>query len=175
MLNQTVQDAINNQIKMEFYSSYVYLSMSAHFEAENLPGFASWMRAQSAEEHAHAMRLFDFVNVRGGRVKLQALEQPPVEFGSPLEVMRKALEHEQKVTAAINQLYSLAVRENDYPAQVMLQWFVNEQVEEEKVATEIVEHLRRIGSDGPALLILDRELAERGPGGAEAEGGAAEK
>ena len=174
MLNKTVQDAINNQINMEFVSSYVYLSMSAHFEAENLSGFAQWMRAQSDEERGHAMKLFDFVNNRGGRVVLQSVAQPPTEFGSPLEIFQQALEHEQKVTASINQLYGLAVKENDYASQVMLQWFVNEQVEEEKTATAIVEQLKRIGDDGPALLVLGRELGQRGGGEAEAEGEAGE-
>ncbi len=171
MLNPTIQDALNNQIAMEFASAFIYLSMSAHFEHENLPGFARWMRIQSGEEQTHAMKIYDFINSRGGRVALQALSQPPVAFGSPLEVFQKALEHEQKVTASINSLYALAVKENDYPAQVMLQWFINEQVEEEKNATAIVEHLKLIGNDGPALLILDRELGARALG---SEGGEAE-
>ena len=164
MLDKTVQEAINNQIGMEFSSEYVYLSMSAHFEHANLPGFARWMRLQSGEEHTHAMRLFDFVNDRGGRVVLQAIAQPPAEFGSPLEVMQKALEHEQKVTAAINSMYGVAMKENDYATIAMLQWFVNEQVEEEKAAALIVEQLKLVGSDGPALLLLDRELGARQPG-----------
>lgn len=174
MLAKTVQDAINNQINMEFVSSYIYLSMSAHFEHENLPGFAKWMFVQGEEERLHAMKLFNFINDRGGRVTLQAIPQPPVEFGSPLEVFQKALEHEQKVSASINNLYGLAAKENDYAAQVMLQWFVNEQVEEEKTATQIVEQLKRIGNDGPALLLLDREMGARqaGGGGGETEGGA---
>jgi ferritin len=161
MLSKTVQDALNNQIAMEFQSSYVYLSMSAYFEHENLPGFARWMRIQSGEEHVHAMKIFDFVNDRAGQVHLQAIPQPPVTFGSPLDTMQVALEHEQKVTASIHNLYGLAAKEGDYAAQVMLQWFVNEQVEEEKTATAIVEQLKRIGNDGPALLILDRELGAR--------------
>ncbi|HLB50510.1 MAG: ferritin [Chloroflexota bacterium] len=174
MLAKTVQDAINNQINMEFVSSYIYLSMSAHFEHENLPGFAQWMFAQGEEERLHAMKLFNFINDRGGRVTLQAIPQPPVEFGSPLEVFQKALEHEQKVSASINNLYGLAAKESDYAAQVMLQWFVNEQVEEEKTATQIVEQLKRIGNDGPALLLLDREMGARqaGGGGGGTEGGA---
>lgn len=171
MINKTIQDAINNQIAMEFYSSYIYLSMSAHFEAANLPGFAHWMRLQSGEENLHAMKLFDFINSRGGQVVLQALPQPPVEFGSPLEVLQKALEHEQKVSASINQLYGLAAKENDYASVVMLQWFVNEQVEEEKTATAIVEQLKLIANDGPALLLMDRELGARQAGAAAEAGG----
>lgn len=173
MLSQTVQDGINQQIALEFSSEFVYLSMAAHFEHENLPGFANWMRIQSGEEHLHAMKLFDFVNDRGGRVVLQALPQPPVEFGLPVEIMQTALGHEQKVTAAINNLYGLAMKENDYAAVVMLQWFVNEQVEEEKTATAIVEQLKRIANDGPALIMLDRELATRTPTPAGAAGEAA--
>ncbi|MBM4424819.1 MAG: ferritin [Chloroflexi bacterium] len=170
MIGKSVQDAINNQINMEFLSSYIYLSMSAHFEHENLPGFARWMHAQGEEERLHAMKLFNFINDRGGRVALQAIAQPPVEFGSPLEVFQKALEHEQKVSASINALYGLAAKEGDYAAQVMLQWFINEQVEEEKTATAIVEQLKRIGNDGPALLILDREMGARKAGGEEGGG-----
>ena len=166
MLNKAVQEAINNQIAMEFSSEYIYLSMSAHFEHANLPGFANWMQIQSQEEHTHAMRLFNFVNDRGGRVILQALPQPPVEFGVPLAIMQTALEHEQKVTAAINSLYGVAMKENDYATISMLQWFVNEQVEEEKTATLIVEQLKLIGDDGPALLLLDRELGARQAGAA---------
>ena len=172
MLNKIMQDAINNQIAMEFSSSYIYLSMSAHFEADNLPGFANWMRVQSEEERLHALKLFNFVNDRGGRVVLQALSQPPTEFGAPLEIFQTALEHEQKVSASINNLYGLAMKEGDYAAQVMLGWFVNEQVEEEKNATAIVEQLKRIGNDGPALIMLDREMGARvaEPAGGEVEG-----
>lgn len=173
MISKTVQDAINSQINMEFVSSYIYLSMSAHFESENLPGFAKWMFIQGEEERTHAMKLFNFIIDRGGRVALQAIAQPPVDFGSPLEVFQKALGHEQKVSASINSLYGLAMKEGDYAAQVMLQWFVNEQVEEEKNATAIVEQLKRIGNDGPALIMLDREMGTRtaGPAGGEAGGG----
>lgn len=162
-ISQTMQEALNKQVALEFSSSYVYLSMAAHFEAENLPGFAGWMRAQSDEEREHAMRIFNFVLDRGGRILLQSIAQPPVEFDTPLAVMRTALEHEMKVTASINALFAQASKEGDYASQVMLQWFVNEQVEEEKVATEIVEHLKLIGKDGPALLLFDRELAARRP------------
>lgn len=172
MLNLKVQEAINQQIALEFSSEFVYLSMAAHFEHENLPGFANWMRIQSGEEHQHAMKLFNFINDRAGRVTLQALPQPPVEFGSVLEVMQTALGHEEKVTASINNLYGVALKEGDYSTQVMLQWFINEQVEEEKNATAIVEQLKRIGDDGPALIMLDREMAARTaePAGGEAEG-----
>ena len=161
MLSKAMQNAINEQIKNELYSAYLYLSMAAYSEAANLPGFAHWMRVQSREEVEHAMKFFDFVNERGGRVVLQAIDQPPVEFESPLDVFEKTLEHERKVTAMIHRLYELALKENDYPAQVMLHWFIEEQVEEEDGATRILETLKRIGEEGQALVMLDRELGGR--------------
>ncbi|MGC8786880.1 MAG: ferritin [Anaerolineae bacterium] len=162
MLSKKLQDALNEQIKNELYSGYLYLAMSAYFEANNLPGFARWMRVQAGEEQAHALRFFDFIVERGGRVVLQAIDQPPVEFSSPLAVFEATLEHEKKVTGLINRLYELAVAEKDYPAQVMLQWFINEQTEEEKNAAQIVETLKMIGEKGQALIMLDRELGQRG-------------
>jgi ferritin len=161
MLGKAVQDAINEQIKNELYSAYQYLSMAAYCESVNLPGFAQWMRAQSQEETEHAMKFYDFILDRNGRVVLQAIEAPVVEFGSPLEVFEQALEHEQKVTAMINELYGLAVRENDYASQTFLQWFVTEQVEEEKIAGDVVESLRMVGDKSEALFLLDRELGRR--------------
>jgi len=163
MLSQTLQDAINQQVKNELYSAYLYLAMVADFEAKNLPGFAHWMRLQSQEEVSHAMKLFDYVNDRGGRVILEAIDQPPVEFKSPLDSFQQALEHEREVTAMINSLYELAVKENDYPTQIMLQWFIEEQVEEEKNATEVVELLKMVGDHPAGLLMLDRQMAARQP------------
>jgi ferritin len=162
MISKALQDALNEQIKNELYSAYLYLSMSAYFERTNLPGSARWMRLQSQEEVSHAMKFFDHLNDRGGSVVLQAIDQPPSEFKSPLEMFQQALAHEQKVTGMINKLYALAVKENDYPAQVELQWFVTEQVEEEKNATEIVEQLKMVGEHGPSLLMIDRQLGARG-------------
>ncbi len=164
MLSKKLQDAINDQIKHELYAAYLYLSMSAHFEAVNQPGFARWMRLQSQEEASHAMKLFDFIHDRGGRVVLQAIAQPPGEFKSPLEVFQQALEHEQKVTGMIHRLYELAGKENDYATQVMLQWFITEQVEEEKTAGDVVEQLRSIGEQPAALFMLDRQLGARESG-----------
>jgi ferritin len=161
MLSQTIQDAINEQIKDEFYAAHLYLSMSAYFEDANLPGCAKWMRLQSEEEREHAMRFFDYVNDRGGRVILKGLDQPPSEFGSPLEVFEKSLAHEQRVTASINNIYALAVKENDYPTQVMLHWFIEEQVEEEKSATEVIELFKMAGDKGHALIMIDRQLGSR--------------
>ncbi|MGD8967371.1 MAG: ferritin [Anaerolineae bacterium] len=162
MISEAMQNAINEQIKDELYSAYLYLSMAAYFEAASLPGFASWMRMQSQEEVDHAMKFFDFVNERGGRVELQAIEQPTVEFESPLAVFEATYEHEQKVTGLIHNLYALAVEEKDYAAQVMLHWFIDEQVEEEATASQIVDLLERIGDKDQGLIMIDRELGRRG-------------
>ena len=161
MLSNAVEKAINDQIKNELYSAYLYLSMSAYLESANLPGMARWMRLQSDEEMSHAMKFFDYVYDRGGRVVLQAIDQPPAEFGSPLDVFEKALAHEKKVTGMINQIYDLAVKENDYPSQIELQWFITEQVEEEKSAGDIVELLKVIGDHGPSIIMVDTQLGAR--------------
>jgi ferritin len=161
MLSDRVREAINDQINAELYSAYLYLSMAGHLESINLPGFAHWMKLQAQEETGHAMKLFDFVNDRGGRVTLKAIAQPPAEFASPLAIFEETLKHEQEVTSRINNLYAVSLQENDYASQIMLQWFITEQVEEEKTATEIVEQLRRIGESGTALVIMDRHLAAR--------------
>lgn len=161
MLPQPLQEALNDQIQREFYAAYLYLSMSAYFEALNLPGFAHWMRQQSREELGHAMRIFDFVNERQGRVVLKAIEQPPAEFESPLAAFQAALAHEQRVTRHINEIYELAVQEKDYPTQVMLHWFIEEQVEEESTAAQIVERLKLVGDQPAALLMLDNFMGQR--------------
>ena len=162
MLSKTMQDAINEQIKNELYSAYLYLSMSAYCETNSLPGFARWMRAQSQEEVEHAMKFFAFVNERGGRVVLQAIDQPPLEFESPHAVFEQTLEHERKVTGMIHSLYELALEEKDYAAQILLHWFIDEQVEEESSAAQILDTLEMIGDKGQALVMLDRELGKRG-------------
>lgn len=161
MVAKEVQDAINEQIKHEFYAAYQYLGMMTYFESKALDGFANWMRHQAEEEVEHAMRLVDFLLDRGGEVDLQAIEQPKKGFASPLEVMRAALAHEQKVTAMINDLYELSVAHNDYPAQVLLQWFISEQVEEEKSAGDIVDKLEFAGDSPSAILVLDERLGQR--------------
>ena len=162
MLSKSMQDAINEQIKNELYSAYLYLSMSAYCETNSLPGFARWMRAQSQEEVEHAMKFFAFVNERGGRVVLQAIDQPPLEFESPRAVFEQTLEHERKVTGLIHSLYELALEEKDYAAQILLHWFIDEQVEEESSAAQILDTLEMIGDKGQALVMLDRELGKRG-------------
>lgn len=161
MINQKVQDAMNEQIKNELFSAYLYLSMAAYFEARNLGGFAHWMRIQSQEEVEHAMKFFNFINDRGGKVSLMAIEQPKAEWKSALDAFNDAYAHEQLVTSMINNVYEVALKEKDYPAQVMLQWFIDEQVEEEKNASEIVEHLKMIEERGSAMLMLDKQLGKR--------------
>ena len=162
MLSKKLQDALNDQITSELYSAYVYLAMSAHLTGANLPGFARWMRLQSQEEYSHAMKIYDFVLQRGGRVVLKPVDQPPAQYKSPLDVFQQALKHEQKVTGMINRLYELAIKENDYPTQIMLQWFVTEQVEEEHAAGDVVEQLKMIGNEPTALFLLDQQLGTRG-------------
>ena len=162
MLSKKMQDAINEQIKNELYSGYLYLAMAAYAEAQNLPGFAHWMKAQCQEEVEHAMKFFGHVAERGGRVELRAIDEPPVEFDSPTALFEMTLEHEKKVTGLINDLYELALAEKDYASQVLLQWYIGEQVEEEANATEILETLRMAGGKGQALVMMDRALASRG-------------
>ena len=162
MLSEKLQDAMNEQMNKELYSAYLYLSMSAYSEAENLPGFAGWMRAQAQEEVTHAMRLYDYVNARGGRVVLKAIEMPPPVWKSPVEMFQQVLEHERKVTGMINRLYEVALKENDYAAQIELQWFITEQVEEEESAAQVVEQLKRVFEQPMGLFMLDRRLGERG-------------
>ncbi len=161
MINKTVQDAINEQIKNELYSAYLYLSMGAYFESISLPGFAIWMKVQAAEEQEHAMKFFEYVFERGGRVQLKAIDQPPFEWKSPLAAFEQVLEHEQKVTSLINNLYAVALKENDYASQVMLHWFIAEQVEEEKNAAGIIEQLKMIDARETAILMLDHDLGKR--------------
>lgn len=165
MLSNALQDAINEQIKNELYSAYLYLAMSAHFEEQSLLGFATWMRMQAREEVTHAMKLLDYIGDRGGHVALKAIDGPPEHFDSPLEIFRQALAHEKEVTRMIHDLYALAAKESDYPTQVALQWFVTEQVEEEKSALDIVDQLEMAGDNRGALLLLDREMAGRGADG----------
>lgn len=162
MLSKSMLKALNEQINHELYSSYLYLSMSAHFQEANLPGFAHWMALQSKEEYEHAMKIFRYITERNGRVILDAIDKPPTEFKKPLEVMKQVLEHEKKVSGLINRLYEMAVKEKDYPTQVMLQWFITEQVEEEKTAGDIIEQLKMVGDMPAGLIMLDRQLGARG-------------
>jgi ferritin len=161
-LSQKMQDALNKQINEELASAYIYLSMAAYCESINLPGFAHWMRAQTNEEMEHAMKFYNFVHSRGGRVVLEAIEKPPVEFDGPTSVFEKTLAHEQYISSCIHDLYSMAVEEKDYASLSTLQWFIDEQVEEEESATAILELLKMIGDKGQGLVMLDRQLGARG-------------
>ncbi len=161
MLSKTMLEAYNEQIRAELASAYLYLSMSIYFEKMSLPGFAKWMRAQGAEEQSHAFKLMDHVADRGGVVTLSALEKPFSEFKSVIDVFERTVAHEQKVTALIHQLYGSAAKENDYASMEMLQWFIKEQVEEEKTAGLILEQLKMAGEKGSALLMLDHQVGKR--------------
>lgn len=160
-MNKAMQDAMNEQINKELFSSYLYLSMAAYFEDKNLSGFAHWMRMQEAEERAHAMKFYEHVIERGGKVTLKGLAAPKTEWKSSLEVAEEVAAHEAQITASIYALYELALQEKDYPAQIMLQWFISEQVEEEKHAAEIVANLKLIEDRGTAVLMLDKQLGKR--------------
>jgi ferritin len=162
MISKAVQDAINDQINKELYSSYLYLSMAAYFEDKNLAGFAKWMRIQEGEERAHAMKLYEFLVDRGARVMLKPIAAPETDWKTSLDLFKQVASHEAAVSASIHALYELALKEKDYPAQVMLQWFITEQVEEEKNATEIVQQLELVEARGTAVLMLDHRLGKRG-------------
>jgi len=162
MISKPVLDAMNEQIKHELYSAYFYLSMSAHCEAATWPGFASWLRVQAQEEQEHAMKFYDHILDRGEMVTLQAIDQPPTEFGDLKSIFEQVLAHEKKVTGLINDLYALSVAQKDYASQTMLLWFVNEQIEEEKNASEIVEMLARAGSSAGGMYQIDHQLGKRG-------------
>lgn len=161
MLDPTLEQALNEQLNREQYSSYLYLAIAAHFETAGFPGFATWMRAQADEEHVHAMKFFDYLNDRGGRVRLQAIAEPPLDFGTPLAAFEASLAHERFITESIEALYEGA----DRSTQAFLDWFLTEQVEEENTVSTIVDSLRLAADSGPALLLLDRELGAR-PGDA---------
>ena len=161
-ISKTMQDAFNEQIKNEYYSAYLYLSMSAYFESMNMPGSAKWMRTQHDEELTHALKMFDFVNDRDGRVTLKPIDQPTADFASPLAVWEMVLEHERKVTGLIYKLYEQAVKESDYASQTFLAWFVNEQVEEEKNASLMLERFKQAGTSPASLLLFDGHFTQRG-------------
>lgn len=163
LLNEVMQEAINLQINNELFSMYSYLSMSAFCEHRQFTGCAHWMRLQSQEEYAHAMRLYDFLLIRQGRVKLLPIAQPQFEFESITEVFARSLEQEQQVTRQINSLYELAFNEKAFAALVELEWFINEQVEEEKTARDVLYKFQLVKDDPAAMLDLDRELGARRP------------
>jgi ferritin len=161
MLNKQVAAAMNDQLRNELQSAYVYLGMSAWAETNGLPGTAAWLRRQFTEEQEHALRFYNFIIDRNARVELKQIDAPPTEYKSLLDVFETALEHEKTVTKAINELYGLVAKEQDWASQAWLDWFATEQVEEEKTVGQIVDDLRRIGDDGNGLFILDKDLATR--------------
>jgi ferritin len=163
MISKKVEAALNDQIRKEIYSSYLYLSMAAQFASMNLNGFAHWMKIQTAEETKHAMKIYEHVNSRNGRVILQQIDAPPSEWRSAKEMFNDAYQHEQKVTESINKIVELARAEKDNATEVFLQWFVNEQVEEEASANEILQKLQLAGDNPAAIIMLDAELGKRSP------------
>ncbi len=161
--NQKVLTALNAQITMELGAFYTYLATCAYFEAGGLRGFAAWMRHHAEEEMKHAMKIYDFIHHRLGRVTLDTIAAPQQSWASAQAAFEAALEHEQKVTASINALFDLAVAEGDHATESFLKWFVDEQVEEEEIVDEVLQKLRLIGDFGPGLYMLDRELAGQAP------------
>lgn len=161
MISQKIQDAINAQINAEFWSAYLYLSMGQFFENEGHTGIANWFKIQFKEEQAHAEIFMNYLNSRGGRVILKAIDEVPTEWKSPLHAYEHTLEHEQKVTSLINDIYALAEAEKDYATCNKLNWFVEEQVEEEETARGLIDKLKMIGDNGLALYTLNQELAAR--------------
>ena len=171
MISKKMEGALNVQVNAELYSAYLYLSMESYFKSLNLNGFANWMRVQTQEEVSHAMKIYDFINERGGRALLKGIEGPPTKWKSPLAVFETAYAHEQKVTGLINDLVDLAIKEKDHATNSFLQWFVNEQVEEEASADEIVQQLKMMENAPGGMFMLDRELGQRifAPPAAEGE------
>lgn len=161
MISKKMQDAINEQINKEMYSEYFYLSMASYFNSIGLSGFENFFLIQVEEERFHAMKMYKFLNDRGGRVYLQKIEAPKTEFNSAVEVFELAYKHEQYVSKLINELMDLAIGENDHAAKSFLNWFIDEQVEEEDSMETILNKLKLIGGDGYGMLMMDNELAGR--------------
>jgi len=161
MLSEKIQTALNEQLNAELYSSYLYLSMSSYFKSVNLEGFANWMDVQAREELMHAMKFYNFILQRGEKIVLKAVEAPPTDWNSSLNVFENVLKHEQKVTGLINQLVGLALAENDHATNIFLQWFVTEQIEEEESAGYVVQQLKFMDGAKGGLFMMDRELSKR--------------
>lgn len=160
-LSTKIAEALNDQINKELSSAYTYLAMSAYCDEQNFQGAAHWLRMQWEEELAHATKLIDYIAERGGKVTFSAIPQPKSEYGSLHELFAEVLQHEKDVTAAIYRIYDVSVAEKDYAAQTLMQWYVNEQVEEENSADEILSMLKLAGESGSGLLMVDRQLAAR--------------
>lgn len=158
MLSDTLKKAINDQINKEFYSSYLYIGMAAHFDARALPGFASWMKVQAAEEWGHGMKFYHYLYEVGSVAELGQINAPPASFGTPAEIFELVLEHEREVTASINRIYELAKSEKDAKTEIMLHWFITEQVEEEKNAQDILDKLKMSGNNPFGVMFLDQHV-----------------
>lgn len=161
MISKKLEKAINEQINKELYSEYLYISMQAWFANQNLDGMATWMDAQGKEERFHAMKFFNYLIERGGKVALKPIDGPQVDFDNPLKAFTQAYKHEQLVTKSINDLMDLAIKENDHAAKSFMQWFVDEQVEEEASVDKIVAQLKMVGDNGHGIMMIDRELGQR--------------
>lgn len=161
MLSKKMEKALNEQINKEMYSAYLYMSMSAHSRNIGLSGFANWFMVQYHEEMEHAMKIYDYVNEQGGKVKLMAIDEPPSAFKGPMDMFQKTLKHEQFITKSINDLMDLAIKEKDHATQIFLQWFVTEQIEEEGNDNEIIDKLKLAGDKGNGLFMIDKELGAR--------------
>lgn len=160
-ISKALATAMNEQVGKELYASNLYLAMAAHFDAADLPGFSHWLQLQSDEERSHALKLFGYVQERGGRVTLGPVDAPPASFGDVESVVQQIADHEALVTAAINGIYEIAVQHKDYAAQAFLDWFVIEQVEEEKQASDLLGRLKLVAAHGGSILMIDAELARR--------------
>ena len=161
MLSKKMEEALNGQINKEMYSAYLYMSMSAHSTNIGLSGFANWFMIQYKEEMEHAMKIYDYVNDRGGKVSLKVIDEPLSTFKDAMDMFQKTLKHEQFITKSINELVDLAIKENDHATQIFLQWYVTEQIEEEGNDNDIIAKLKFIGENGNGLLMLDKELLAR--------------
>jgi ferritin len=161
MLKEAVEKSLNDQINAEFHSAYLYLSMSAYFEHNGLAGFANWMKVQFEEEQTHALKLFHYINERGGKVQLKPIAEVVTDFDNVIDIYEKTLAHEQMVTDRINNMMDIAIDERDHATKSFLQWFIDEQVEEEAGVEEILNNLKLINGDGQGLLMMDREMAGR--------------
>lgn len=170
MISPKMQDALNAQINAEMYSAYLYLAMAADFEDKNLPGFAHWMYLQAQEEFGHASRFYNYINEQQGKVKLAAIEAPPTEWATALDMFEAVSQHEQHITSLINNLVALAMEEKDFASNIFLQWFVTEQVEEESNASALLAKLKMIGDHVQGIFMMDRELTQRAAGAAVVPG-----
>lgn len=162
MISKKMEEALNQQINAEFYSSYLYLAMAADFEAKNLAGFANWMKTQAREEWGHGLKMYGYIYEQNGKVTLAAIDAPPSMWKTPLEAFEAVYQHEQHITSLIHKLVALAIEDKDYATNmVLLHWFVKEQVEEEANALAIVEKLKMIGDNVPGLFMIDAQLGQR--------------